>query len=121
MLLGRPQDDGFQWAAERPDLDADQVVVALRTEGAQCPAGTAPVPIRRPSIRAVDRLGGDVVIVVEDLPVGRPLALGAVTTMPEPGGSVYLRPSDRKLPYGVPVGSREMCKIFTRPGASRQH
>jgi hypothetical protein len=37
--------------------------------------------------------------------------------MPDPGGSVYLRPADRRLPYGVPAGSRELCKVFTR-GAS---
>jgi hypothetical protein len=120
VMVGRPGDPGFQWAVDKPELDPDQIVLAVRTEGAQCPVGTPPVPIRRPSIRAVDRVGGDVVVVVEDLPVGRPLALGAVTTMPEPGGSVYLRPSDRKLPYGAPPGSREMCKIFSRQGTVRQ-
>ena len=114
VLIGQAGDAGFQWGPEVPTLSAEQMTIAMRTEGAQCPAGTPAAPIRRPSIRGVDRVGSDVIVVIEELPVGRPLALGVVTTMPGPGGSVYLRPSDRKLPYGVAPGARELCKIYTR-------
>jgi hypothetical protein len=114
VMVGQAQDAGFQWGPEVPTLSAEQMVIALRTEGAQCPAGTPAAPIRRPSIRGVERSGADVIVVIEELPVGRPLALGVVTTMPGPGGSVYLRPADHRLPYAVAPGARELCKIYTR-------
>jgi hypothetical protein len=111
VMVGQARDKGFLWGPEVPTLSAEQMVIAMRTEGANCPADAA---TRRPSIRGIDRVGADVIVVVEDLPVGRPLALGAVTTMPGAGGSVYLRPADRRLPYGVAPGARELCKVYTR-------
>lgn len=117
VAVGQPDNPAFEFGGEKPALGVDQVIVALRTEGASCPAGTPDATIRRPSIRAVDRVGSDVIVVVEEAPAGRPIALGAVTSLPDPGGSIYLRPADQRLPYGVPAGSRELCKVFTR-GAS---
>jgi hypothetical protein len=114
VLVGQARDPGFQWGTEVPILGVDQMVIAMRTEGAKCPAGTPEAPIRRPSIRGVDHVGADVIVVVEELPIGRPLALGALTTMPGPGGSVYLRPADHRLPYGVEAGARQLCKVYTR-------
>jgi hypothetical protein len=114
VVVGQPGDPELEWGGEKPTLGSEQLIIALRTEGATCPAGTPEPPTRRPSIRAVDRVGSDIIVVVEDAPAGRPIALGAVTSMPDPGGSVYLRPADKHLPYGVPAGSRELCKVFTR-------
>ena len=114
VLVGQPRDPGFLWGPEVPTLAADQMVIAMRTEGTKCPAGTPEATIRRPSIRGIDHVGADVIVVVEELPVGRPLALGAVTTMPGPGGSVYVRPADHRLPYGVEAGARQLCKVYSR-------
>jgi hypothetical protein len=116
VAVGSPTDPAFRWDTEAPEVSAAQMAVAIRGEGARCPDGSTLPAGRRPSIRAVDRDGADVIIVVEELPAGRPLALGAVTTMPGPGGSVYVRPATRALSYGVPAGSRELCKVHTRAG-----
>jgi hypothetical protein len=116
VAVGAPSDAMFQWETEAPDVSAAQMAIAIRGEGARCPDGSTLPVGRRPSIRAVDRVGGDVIVVVEELREGRPLALGAVTTMPDPGGSVYVRSDNRALPYGAPAGSRELCKIYTRAG-----
>ena len=51
------------------------------------------------------------IVEVEDLPQGRPLASGAVIPKPGPNGSVYVKPRDAKVIYakGAPGGR---CKVL---------
>lgn len=114
VAAGRPGDKAFAWGPEVPILSGEQMVVAVRTEGADCSADPVEPTMRRASIRAVEQRGNDVVVVIEKLPVGRPLARGAVTSRPKPGGSLYLRPASKHVPYGGALGGTGMCRVFTR-------
>jgi hypothetical protein len=114
VVVGRPADQAFLWGQEVPMLSGEQIVIALRTEGTVCPPNVPDPAVRRPSIKAVDRRKNDVIVVIEELPQGRPLAHGAITNKPKPGGSLYLRPAHKGLPYGVATGSRGRCKVYTR-------
>lgn len=114
VAVGRPTDPRFKWAEERPSVSPDHIVVSVRTEGSVCPAGK---PKRRPSIQAVDRVGQDVIVVVEELGVERPQALGAIVTKPGPDGHIWVRSRKskrRSLPYARrPDAKRDMCRIDT--------
>ncbi|MBW2522694.1 MAG: hypothetical protein JRI23_00900 [Deltaproteobacteria bacterium] len=114
VAAGRPSDKIFSWSQEVPVLSGEQMVVAVRSEGADCPADPVDPTFRRASIKAVDIKGNNVIVVIEKLPVGRPLAHGAVTSRPKPGGSLYLRPANKKVPYGGALGGKGMCSVFTR-------
>lgn len=114
VAVGRPGDQAFVWGQEVPMLSGDQMVVALRTEGALCAPGTRDEKTRRPSIRAVERRGDDVVVVIEELPLGRPLAHGVVTNQPKPGASLYLRPAHKGVSYGSSRTAKGRCRVFTR-------
>jgi hypothetical protein len=60
----------------------------------------------------VQQDGADVVLTLEELPPGRPLASGAVVPRPGPGGSVYVKPKGPKVPYGRPAaGAGARCKV----------
>ena len=116
VVLGRPTDKKFRWAGEVPLIGKEQLVVAVRTEQSQCPAGTPET--RRPSIRAVDFSKGHVVVVIEELPFDRPQALGAIIQRPKPGGSLFLRARKYRkivLPYGHSGLTNATCKLYTRP------
>ncbi len=114
VAVGRPQDKRFHWAEERPAVSPDHIVVSLRTDGSVCPGGN---PERRPSIQAVDRVGQDVIVVVEELGFERPQAMGAVVEKPGPDGHLWVRSRKSKkysLPYARrPGAKRDMCQIET--------
>jgi hypothetical protein len=114
VSAGRSGDRIFAWGQEMPMLSGEQMVVAVRTEGADCPGDPVEPGLRRASIKAVDVKGNNVIVVIEKLPVGRPLAHGAVTARPRPGGSLYLRPANKNVPYGGALGGKGMCRVFTR-------
>ena len=103
------KDPRFFWSAGAPTASSDAVAVALDARGVPCAGGAADEK-RRPSISAVDQIGDDIIIEVEDLPNGRPLAAGAVIPKPGPNGGVYVRPRDAKVIYakGAPGGR---CKV----------
>jgi hypothetical protein len=107
--VGPATDPRFFWTAGAPTTDEGTVTVALGARGVTCAGGDADDK-RRPSISAVDRIGDDVIVEVEDLPEGRPLASGAVIPKPGPKGSVYVRPRNAKVIYakGAPDGR---CKV----------
>ena len=107
--VGPAADPRFFWTAGAPTVGTNAVTVALGARGVPCEGG-APEAQRRPSISAVDQIGDDVIIEVEDLPQGRPLASGAVIPRPGPNGDVYVRPRDAKVIYarGAPGGR---CKV----------
>lgn len=119
VAVGRPADSGFVWGPERPVISPDQMVVAVRAGGKNCPATVGEPAVARASIKAVDTRGKNVIVVIEKLPEGRPLARGAITTRPKPGGTLYVRAANKHVPYGGSIGGKGMCKVFTRPAASR--
>ena len=107
--VGPATDPRFFWTAGAPATGSGAVTVALGARGVPCAGGDADEK-RRPSISAVDQIGDDIIIEVEDLPNGRPLASGAVVPRPGPNGGVYVRPRDAKVIYakGAPGGR---CKV----------
>lgn len=105
---GDAKDPRFQWVAGPPELGPDALTVALSARGVPCPGGNPDEEKRRPSISAVDQEGEDVIVEVEELPEGRPLASGAVVPRPKGGGSVYVKSRSAAVPYAK--GGR--CKVF---------
>jgi hypothetical protein len=107
--MGSPQEPKFQWRDKVPAIGPDATAIAISAKGVPCPGGDADESKRRASISAVHREGNDVVVEVEEVPEGRPLASGAVIARPGPGGSVYVKGRSPKLPYARATGSR--CKV----------
>ncbi|MEP7124486.1 MAG: hypothetical protein ABJE95_26395 [Byssovorax sp.] len=108
--VGPAADPRFFWTAGAPSIGDTAVAVALGARGVTCSGGDADDK-RRPSISAVDLIGDDVIVEVEDLPDSRPLASGAVIPKPGPRGNVYVRPRNPKVIYakGAPGGR---CKVL---------
>lgn len=102
VVADTPNDSRLMWIDAPPKLEADVAVVAMSTKGIACP-GLPADSTDRPSISGVERDGPDVVIVVENLAAGKPIASGAVIPKPGPGGSVYVKPKGPKVPYGRPL------------------
>lgn len=109
-VVGSANDPDFLWHGYRPDVGVDALVVGVSDEGIECDH-----PGRGPSIAAIDQVGNDVVIVLEEFKDTRPIALGAIIPNPGPGGMVYMR-SRGGTPYGKPIGQGygrrgNLCKI----------
>jgi hypothetical protein len=102
VVAQAPTDRRLMWSDAPPKLETDVEVVAISDKGITCP-GLSAEATERPSISGVERDGADVVIVIENLPQGRPMALGAVIPKPGPGGSVYVKPKGPKVLYGRPL------------------
>jgi hypothetical protein len=119
VVVGPSDDPRFRWAGEVPIISTEQIAVAVRTEGSQCslPSGA----LRRPSIYAVDEANGNTVVVIEDLPIDRPQALGAIVQMPEVRDALYVRSrryKDRVLPYAQGTKATSgMCRVMRRDPA----
>ena len=109
--VGDARDRRFQWAAGAPDIGSEAVAIALSARGVPCPGGDADEEKRRPSITAVDQEGSDVIVVVEELPGGRPLASGAVIPRPPKGGAIYVRGESARVPYAK-AGAGLRCKVY---------
>ena len=109
-----PTDSRLMWVDAPPKLEADVAVVAMSDKGITCP-GLPAEGNERPSISGVEKDGPNVVIIVENLPAGRPVASGAVIPKPGPGGSVFVKPKGPKVLYGRPlpgaVGTAGRCKV----------
>src|SRR5262249_31370986 len=105
--VGMPGKQAFLWGGEVPTIGSDAVVVAISARGVDCPAEPDESK-RRASISAVDHEGDDVIVEIEDLPEGRPLALGAIIPKPGPGGGLYLKAKDKSVRW-VPPGKR--CSV----------
>lgn len=113
VAIGDPRDKRFHWAGTRPTVSGKNLILALRTEGSGC---NTPQQNRRPSIRAVDTKGGDVIVVIEELTFDRPQALGAIIKKPSLNGELYVRSEQykyKKLPYAVTQSGKSWCKIAT--------
>ncbi len=108
--LGAPQDPMFFWQGDRPEIGAGEIVVAIGAQGIACTGGDPVDTRRRPSISAIDLENDNVIVEVEDLPLGRPLASGAVLPRPGPAGGFFIRPRDGRTIYGRGPGGR-LCRI----------
>jgi len=112
VVVGSPSDPVFQWQAGAPKTGADALAIAVSARGVACPGGDPDDTRRRPSISAVDVEGNDVVIEIEELPDGAPLASGALIPLPGPGGSVFVRGRDKSVVYARPSsGGGARCKV----------
>jgi hypothetical protein len=98
--VGMPGDALFFWQGDQPRIGGDATVVAIGAQGVACPGGNPIEERRRPSISAIDLENADVVIEVEDLPDGRPLASGAIVPRPGAGGGIFIRPRNQHVIYG---------------------
>ncbi len=98
--VGRPDEAQFFWAGGAPEVGTDALVLAVGARGIACPGGDPDDRRRRPSISAVDHDGDDIIVEVEDLPEGRPLASGAIIPRPGSRGAIYVRPRRGNAVYG---------------------
>jgi hypothetical protein len=115
IAVGPATDMLMSWRDGAPDIGVDGLAFAMSPTGVDCANGPADVAARRPSISAVDMEDGDVVVEIEDLPEGRPLAWGAVLPKPEKGKRVYVRPKNAKTPYGRAFGlGVGRCQVYER-------
>ncbi|MBK8253596.1 MAG: hypothetical protein IPK82_13130 [Polyangiaceae bacterium] len=112
---GMPGKQAFLWDGQIPQIGPDALALAVSARGFPCPAEPDESK-RRPSISGVERDGDNVIVEIEDLPEGRPLALGALIPKPGPNGSLFLVPRDRKMKY-LPQGTNNRCKVKT-PGSA---
>lgn len=111
--VGRPFDSKFQWQGTAPQVAADKMAIAISARGVDCPGGSAEEASRRPSITAVEERGDDIVVVVEEVPLDRPVASGAVFDRPFREGGVFVRPSSKKIPYAQPPqGQAVACRVY---------
>ncbi len=108
--VGDPGEDRFTWRNGMPEINHYNWAIAVSAFGVECPGGAANPADRRPSIQAVDRVGSDVVVVIEELPPDRPIATGAIIRPPDHGGHVYVRPRYKTLPYAK-TSTRELCRV----------
>ncbi len=110
VSVGSPDDGSFVWRGPRPEVNPSYVALAITAVVPECPGGPANPADRRASISAIDRRGKDVFVEVEDLPVDRPIASGAIIHPLEPGGHVYVRPRNKNVVYGKVTG-KELCRV----------
>jgi hypothetical protein len=110
VAVGHPNDGNFVWRGPRPEVNTSNMAVAITAMVPECPGGAPNPADRRASISAVDRIGKDVVVEVEEVPSDRPLATGAIISPLEPGGHVYIRPRNKKVPYARRKG-KELCRV----------
>jgi hypothetical protein len=108
--VGRAEDPTFFWAGGAPDLGVDSLVIAVGARGIACPGGDPDDRRRRPSISAVEQDGDDILVEVEDLPEGRPLASGAIIPRPGSRGSIYVRPRKGSGVYARSHGGAR-CRV----------
>ena len=109
--VGPPSDPKFFWVGSSPDVGENALAVAIDGRGVSCPGGDQDDRRRRPSISGVFVDGEDVIVEVEDLPFGRPLASGAVIPKPGPKGSIYMRPRKGGGFYGSSLGGGGRCRV----------
>jgi hypothetical protein len=109
--IGSASDAKFAWQNGPPNVGGDALVIAVSAKGVACPGGAPDESKRRASISAVDREGSDVVVEIEEVPEGRPIASGAIIPKPTAGGGVYVRGRSKALPYAQPTNGKR-CHVM---------
>lgn len=118
VALGSPNDPAFKWEGPVPAIDPEtQLVVAVSSEGVAC------AEAKEGSIGAsywgYRQSGDDVIVIVENARLGRPMTSGAIIPRPFATGQVYVRPASKAVVYGRPLAAGEKtCKIGN-PGPTR--
>lgn len=107
--VGMPGKQAFLWDGAVPLIGPDALVVAVSVRGVECAAEPDETK-RRASISGVERDGDDVILEIEELPEGRPMALGAIIPKPGPSGALFLQPRDKKVRW-LPQGAGKRCKV----------
>jgi hypothetical protein len=109
---GAPTDPKFSWQEGPPSIEPGTMAVAIATDGVPCSArGQAP---SRASISGVERVGDDIVLVVENVREGRPVMRGALVAPPSGKGSLLVR-ARHGAPYGAPPnGGPGPCRVATQ-------
>lgn len=109
--VGAVDDEKFAWGTKPPTVGDDAFVLAISDDGTPCDwegkRGS-------PSIRAVEQVGNDVVVTLEEVRGGIPPARGAVVRKPTGTGDGWLVfRADRRLPYDdVLAGSESsVCRL----------
>lgn len=108
--VGQPTDPRFEWEGTMPRISGNKLAIAVSAFGIDCPGGPEDQAERRPSIRAIDRRGRDIIVEIEEIDVDRPVASGAIVHPPDRGGAIYVRPRNKQVPYARPV-SGELCRV----------
>jgi hypothetical protein len=118
VALGAPGDAAFTWDNTAPAIDPNsQLVIGLSSDGIDC--AVAKPNSMGASYWGYKLAGDDVVVVVENAALGRPVTVGAIIPKPIGSGQVYVQPRNKDVPYGRPlVTGDKLCKIGN-PGASR--
>ncbi len=111
VAVGSPGEAIFQWFAGLPKTPPDTLAIAVTAAGVECPGGESDESKRRPSISAIDIDGNDVIVEVEELPLGAPQASGALIPAPGPGGSVYVRAREGRGVYARMATPAARCKV----------
>jgi hypothetical protein len=116
--LGSPGDAQFSWDTAAPSIDPmNQLVVAVSSDGVDCPA--AKPGSMGASYWGYKVSGDDVVVVVENAHLGRPITSGAIIPKPLGSGQVYIQPRDKSVPYGRPIVTGDkLCRVGN-PGPTR--
>ncbi len=108
-VVGSPAAAGLSWMGPPPKLDAaSQLVVALGSEGIECPANAKNEVA---SYRGYAVEGADVVVTVETAQSGRPVTHGAIIPRPTAGGQVYVRPAAKQVPFGRALQGDGRCAL----------
>lgn len=111
--VGRPFDAKFQWEGTAPAVAADKMAVAISARQVECPGGPADERVRRPSISGIEQRGDDIIILVEEVAIDRPVASGAVFDRPFRDGGVFIQPANKSVPYArPPEGQRVACRVY---------
>lgn len=111
VAVGQPGDASFHWGGERPRTNPDsELVIAVTSSGIACPeAGAGALGA---SYWGYEVKGSDVVVVIEPAAPGRPQTTGAIIPRPLGGGQVFVRPADKKVPYGRALsGAGAKCSV----------
>ncbi|MFC1642486.1 hypothetical protein ACFL5O_07340 [Myxococcota bacterium] len=111
VAVGQPTDPSFVWVSDVPVIDpARQVVMAFRSEGVACSDG--PKESLGASYWGTLREGEDVIVVVENAAVGKPVTQGAIISRPQGNGKILVRPLNPSTPYGGALDSpRQPCAL----------
>jgi hypothetical protein len=109
--VGRPLEPKFVWRGVRPEVNPSNLAIAISAVGVNCPGGAPNEGDRRPSISGIFAKDKDVIVEVEEVPIDRPIASGAIIRPPDPSGKIFIRPRNNKLPYAK-VANREYCRVM---------
>lgn len=110
VAVGPAEDPAFFWEAGVPEIQPGrQIVVALSSEGIDCPGAAA--DSLGASYWGYEQRGAEVIVVVEQVQFGRPVTYGAIVPKPTTG-KVLIRPRTKGSPYGRPLsGDSNLCAV----------